>query len=179
MKYIALLRGINVSGQKKITMKDLAKVFANMQFSEVQTYIQSGNVLFTAAAQKEEKLTDKIEQTLADTYGFEVQVVIRTGAEWQKLSKNHPFLKKGEAKSDGRYVTLLRDRADAKSLPALAPYCIAGEEFVAAGREIYLSYPAGQGKTKLTNQVIEKKLGTVATTRNWNTVLAIQDLLKK
>ena len=177
MKYIALLRGINVSGQKKIAMKDLALLFESMQFSGIQTYIQSGNVLFTSPTQKEEKLTEKIEQTLAKKFGFEVQVVIRTLNEWEKLSKNHPFLRKEQTGKDGRYVTLLRDTPDKKALPALTPYCSEGEEFVAAGREIYLSYPAGFGKTKLTNQIIEKKLGTVATTRNWNTVQAIRNLL--
>lgn len=178
MKFIALLRGINVSGQKTIKMTELTKLFESLKFKNVQTYIQSGNIIFETADAKEEALVDKMETAIQKQYGFEVPILLRSEKDWPKVIKANPFLKKKGTDESRLYVAFLRDKITRKTFPELEPYRKNREDFVVAGREIYLHYPAGFGATKLTNQVFEKKLETVATTRNWNTVNALQEMLR-
>ena len=176
IKYISLLRGINVSGQKRIQMADLAKVYESIKLSDVKTYIQSGNVVFSAPESLGEKLASKIEKAIQKAYGFKADVVLRTADEWLAILKSNPFLKKNKKPEDQLYVALLRETAEDKT-EELLPYCKAKEKFVFSGRELFLHYPEKFGTTKLTLQVMEKKLGTIATVRNWNTMQALGELV--
>lgn len=178
MKYVALLRGINVAGQKKIKMVELTKLFEGLKFKNVQTYIQSGNVVFEYHEWKTEPLVAAIEKAIQKACNFEVSVILRTEKDWPKVIKSNPFLKKKGIDEARLYVAFLRDSITRKNFPELEVYRKNKEELVVAGREIYLHYPAGFGTTKLTNQVFEKKLETVATTRNWNTLNALQEMLR-
>ena len=175
IKYISLLRGINVSGQKRIQMADLAKVYESIKLTDVKTYIQSGNVVFSAPESFAEKLRSKIEKAIQKAYGFKADVVLRTAEEWQQILKSNPFLKKAKKPEDQLYVALLRETAEDQTAELL-PYCKAKEKFVFSGRELYLHYPEKFGATKLTLQVIENKLGAIATVRNWNTMQALGEL---
>ena len=177
MKYIALLRGINVSGQKMIKMAALAKLFESLKFSSVRTYIQSGNVVFDSRASTEGAIVRRIETALQGQYGFAVPVILRSEKDWTKIINANPFLVRKGINEARLYVAFLRDKIERKSFPELDPYRRHNEEFVVTGREIYLHYPEGFGTTKLTNQIFEQKLGTVATTRNLNTLYALTELL--
>lgn len=178
MKYIALLRGINVSGQKRVPMRDLAALFTELKFNDVATYIQSGNVIFSAPATPEAKLVTKIETALAKKFGFTVDVVLRTEKEWAHLSQSHPYLNEKNTADGKIYIAFLRDTVAKNILGELKKYCTKDEQYTLDGREVYLYYPENYGTTKLSNQIIEKKFGTVSTTRNWRTTLALRDMLK-
>ena len=173
--YISMLRGINVSGQKKIKMKDLKKLYEVLEFSDVETYIQSGNVVFKSSNTDISGLITKIQKKIQRTFGFDVSVLIRTKDELQKLIENTPFSKKDTSKL---HITFLSDSPIDISTEEINNAKDKAEEFSIASREIYLFCPNGYGKSKLSNTFFERKLGVSATTRNWKTVNTLFDMAK-
>ena len=158
MRYVALLRGINVGGKNMVPMPKLVKLFEKAGARDISTYIQSGNVLFESSAAIAKKLPAAIG----------MPCVVRTADEWRALE--HPF----DAPPNLLHVVFLADRADASVLdPARSP----PDRFEVRGREIYLLCPGGIGKSKLTTTYFDSKLGTTSTIRNWNTVCALRSLL--
>ena len=173
--YVALLRGINVSGQKKVSMAVLREVHAGLGHTDVVTYIQSGNVVFDAEIGDVETLRPEIEEAIVEEFGFDVPVVIRTSAQLASIIAASPYARSG-ADPSRLAVTFLNempavDRAAGVDANAFSP-----DEFSLAGREIYLHCPTGFGRTKLTNTFLEKRLGVTATTRNWKTVTELAAL---
>jgi len=165
--HIALLRGINVGGNKMIAMSDLRDMAARLGLRDARTLLQSGNLVFTSG-----KSPAQLEKLLEREIDANVDVFVRTAEEWRAVVARNPFGE--EAKRDpGRLIVMtLKTSADAKEL------VMPGREIArGSGREIYLYYPDGQGTSKLTNAVIEKKLGTRGTARNWNTVTKLAALL--
>lgn len=175
--YIALLRGINVSGQKIIKIDELSKLFEDLGFKNVKTYIQSGNVVFNSKIESSEKIVKSVEKKIKEVFSFDVTVIIRTGDEFRKIIQTNPFLKTKLV--DKLYVTFVSNIIDNKYLEKLHKYKSESEEFRLIGKEIYLYYPDGYGRTKLTNNIIESKLGVKATTRNWNTVNKLFEMSKE
>jgi uncharacterized protein (DUF1697 family) len=169
--FIAILRGINVSGQKKILMADLKILFEDLQFCEVQTYIQSGNVVFkTATKLSDIKLADKIEKAISKKYNFEVPVITRTKEEIEKLIAINPFSKKKNIDLKKLHVTFLSALPKKENVASINKTDFSPDQFNIEGKEIYLHIPESYGETKLSNTFFEKKLKVTATTRNWNTV---------
>ncbi len=171
--FITLLRGINVSGQRKIKMEDLRKLYESLNFEQVQTYIQSGNVIFKAFAIDSNEIVYKIKDKINQKFGYEVTVVIRTRDEIEKIVKNNPYSDKDLSKV---HVTFLINAHNDYSIEELLKVKVEQEEFQIMGNEIYLFLPHGSGRTKLTNNFFEKKLGVKATTRNWNTTTKILNI---
>lgn len=168
--YLAILRGINVSGQKMIKMTELKNLFEHLQFESVRTYIQSGNVLFDSKNSDHDDMTRRIEQAIASRFGFEVPVLIRSQAELEQIVARNPFLTETEIDPAFLHVTLLADAPAADRLDAIRQYDYAPDRFQIVGREVYLYCPGGYGNTKLSNTFFENKLKVRATTRNWKTV---------
>jgi uncharacterized protein (DUF1697 family) len=166
-KYVALLRGINVSGQKIILMELLRKAFEKKGFKEVRTYLQSGNVIFDSP---KPVLARAIEKLVLDDFGFEVTVVVRSPAELGKVIRANPFIKKKGVDLSRLYVTFFAEAPAKSALKALAAFDAGRDEWHADGNEIFLHCPGGYGETKLSNNLFEKKLALKATTRNWKTV---------
>jgi uncharacterized protein (DUF1697 family) len=175
--YIALLRGINVSGQKIIKIEELRKLFESLGFENVKTYIQSGNVIFNSRIDSAEKIVKSVEKKIKEVYSFDVTVIIRTRDELSTIIKSNPFSKTNPAEK--LYVLFLSDIANNDNVEKLLPYKSKTEEFRLIGKEIYLYYPDGYGKSKLTNNIFESKLGVKATTRNWNTVNKLFEMSKE
>ena len=171
--YIALLRGINVSGQKMIKMEELKKVLGESGFTGIRTYIQSGNIIFGSMEKNAEKLATEIAATILSHWRFAVPVVIRTMDELSAISQNNPLLKKLNGISDKLHVTFLSAFPDKDTCSKLLEYQFLPDEFELVGKEVYLYCPNGYGQTKLTNQFFESKLKVNATTRNWKTVEAL------
>lgn len=165
--YISMLRGINVSGQKKIIMEGLKKLYESLGFKKVQTYIQSGNVIFQSTEADSSSVIQKIEKKITKVYGFEVSVLIRTPKELCQVIARIPFTKQEAEKS---YVTFLSDVPVEVPTDEINKAKNSSEKFKIIGKEIYFYCPTGYGKTKLSNNFFEKKLKLSATTRNWNTV---------
>ena len=175
MRYIAFLRGINVSGQKLIKMEALKQHFEMPGFKNIVTYIQSGNVLFDTKETDETKLHKKIEKQLALKLGYEVPAIIRSTDGIKIAINNNPF---GELSADDPrrlYVTFLSDAPPVSLHKALDAYKSEQEEVQVVNRELYI-VTGGIGNSKLTLTVIEKKLGVTATTRNWATVNKMLEL---
>ena len=165
--YISILRGINVSGQKKIIMTDLVKLYEDLGFTDVKTYIQSGNVVFNSTKKvSNSMLVKQIETKINEIYGFLVPVIIRTVDELSKIIASNPF--KNET-SDNLYITFLSNLPNSNHLENLTELNYLLDEFIVIEKEIYLNV-SSYGTTKLSNSFFENKLKVTATTRNWNTV---------
>lgn len=168
--YIAILRGINVSGQKIIKMAALKDAFEASGFRNVLTYIQSGNIIFRSEGKKEDVLALKIRKLITDKFGFEVPVIIRRSTDLAGIITSNPFLKEKGIREDKLHVTFLSEVLENKRKQELEKISFGNELFFISGKEIYLYCPNGYGNTKLSNNFFENKLKLTATTRNWATV---------
>jgi uncharacterized protein (DUF1697 family) len=172
-RYIVLLRGINVSGKNKLPMAELRQILTNLGFQNIQTYIQSGNILVDAEDSKP-KVAKKIKEAIALKYDYEVPVIVRTVKEWQKIIGNNPYTEREEQKK--MYFTFLKNKAKETTIEInKAP----GDEFTIIDDVVYLYCEGGYGNTKLSNNLFEKKLKTKATTRNYNTTIKLLEMAKK
>ena len=174
--HLALLRGINVGGKNKIPMKGLIELFGEAGCHEVQTYIQSGNVIFSADPELTATLPDVITRSIAERFGCRVPVVLRTAAQIGEVLRNNPFLAEGAA-VDTLHVLFLAAQPSAPSIDALDPDRSPPDAFSVRGQEVYLRLPNGAARTKLTNDYFDTKLGTVSTGRNWRTVSTLFELM--
>jgi uncharacterized protein (DUF1697 family) len=168
VRCVALLRGINVSGRKTVTMTDLRKTFDALGFKNVKTYGQSGNIIFDCAGDETTKLATRIEETLSETFGFSVNVIIRTQQQLTRVIETNPLVEGADVTYDKLYVTFLADVPDETVVSKLDIKPDADEQFALVRSEVYLYCPNGYARTKLNNAAFEKKLNTVATTRSWN-----------
>ncbi len=177
MRYISLLRGINVSGQKKINMTDLKSLYEKQGFQDVLTYIQSGNVIFNSDISDRSEIIKIIENGIKKKYKFHVPVTLRTHREISNIIKKCPFGPVDIALEGSKVlVTFLSTRPLKDKLVLIKKYVAASEKIVLTGKEIYLYCPNGYGKSKLSNNFLENKLGVLATTRNWKSVHKLRDL---
>ena len=168
--YIAMLRGINVSGHKIIKMELLRASFAALGFKNVKTYIQSGNVVFEAPKDSDASVSAKIERKILRDFGFSVPVFIRSAKEMEAVCAGNPFLKAPGMDQTKFHVSFLSGDPLEGGHKELEPLAAKTEQFRIIGREVYLYLPNGSGNSKLSNTAIEKKLSVGATTRNWATV---------
>jgi uncharacterized protein (DUF1697 family) len=168
--YIALLRGINVSGQKIIKMEHLRAVFEEMRFKQVRTYIQSGNVVFEADEQDTSLLEKKIEQKIEQVYSFQVPVIVRTSRELELAVEQTPFDTAELTANEKIYVSFLSQEPSAEAVQVLKTFESDTDDFQIHGREVYILIRAGYGESLFSNNFLEKKLKVSATTRNWATV---------
>jgi uncharacterized protein (DUF1697 family) len=176
MKYAALLRGINVGGKNKIAMKDLTELFVSVGCRDVVTYIQSGNVVFSATAAALKKLPKTISERIAADFGLNVPVVIRSHEELDAMVRANPFFKSGDEKL--LHVVFLADSPGTDAIAKLDPRRSPPDQFRVAGNHIYLHMPNGMGQTKITNAWLDSKLSTISTARNWATVLKLHELTR-
>jgi uncharacterized protein (DUF1697 family) len=168
--YVAMLRGINVSGQKIIKMESLRESFESLGLSDVKTYIQSGNVIFKSAKAFTAGLARKIAAKILHDFGFSVFVQVRTPEELGAVLKGNSLLKQAGIDASKLHLTFLSEPAPKMAEEILEMLAAKSERFLIRGREIYLYCPDGYGNTKLSNRAIEEKLSLQATTRNWKTV---------
>lgn len=154
-------------------MEELKEFYKSLGFKNIQTYIQSGNVIFESSDKNVSKLKNKIERKIKKSFGFDVLVLIRTKNDLKKLIDNNPFAKKDNSKL---LVTLLSDTPLQSSIDEITKIKDDSEEFFIFGKEIYLFCPNGYGKSKLSNNFFERKLKLSATTRNWKTVNKLLEL---
>jgi uncharacterized protein (DUF1697 family) len=176
-KYVALLRGINVGGKRPIPMKELAAIFVDAGCRDVRTYIQSGNVVYSASAAVAKRVASTVAGAISARFGFDVPVVTRTARELGAVVANNPFLKRGED-SRALHVGFLMDRPARARIAALDPDRSSPDEFAVHGAEVYLFFPNGVARTKLTAQYFDSTLGTTITVRNWNTVQKLLDMVR-
>jgi uncharacterized protein (DUF1697 family) len=177
LTYVALLRGINLGGNNRVSMKDLAEMFVTAGCGGVRTYIQSGNVIFSAAPGLSAPLPSLISAKIARRFGYKIPVVLRTSEQLAKVIRSNPFLKAGVAEEE-LHVLFLAEIPASRSVEDLDPDRSLPDTFQVRGQEVYLRLPNGVARTKLTNQYFDSKLATTSTGRNWRTVNKLFELMK-
>ena len=170
--FIVLLRGINVSGKNKIPMADLRQLLHDLEFKNVQTYIQSGNIILDSEEIKS-IVCQKIKEGIQNKFGFEIPVIARTIPEWKKVIENYPFSLENE-----KIVafTFLEHNTEIKKIEVKG---ILEDEYLIDTNMVYLYCPSGFARTKLSNNLFERKLNVTATTRNLRTTLKLLELATK
>ena len=171
--YISMLRGINVSGQKSIRMAEISHLYEAMGLNKVQTYLQSGNIVFESEESDGSNLVERIEANIKKSFDFHVAVFIRTLDDFQHIFNHNPFLRDRNEDPAKLYVTFLYSLPKKELVNRLMAQVSEEDKFIPGEKEIYLFCLNGYGKTKLSNNYFEKKLLMSATTRNWNTVTAL------
>jgi len=167
--YISLLRGINVSGHNLITMKALCKSYQNLGFSDVITYLQSGNVIFSDRDRETDALELDISHMIKKDFGFEVPVIVLSAGSLSQIINNNPLTSQIDKDLSFQHVTFLSTAFKDFDIRTIESKKQGGEEVYFVKNAIYLYCPNGYGKTKLTNNFFETKLKLTATTRNWKT----------
>jgi uncharacterized protein (DUF1697 family) len=175
MKHVALLRGVNVGGKNKLPMKDLARIFADAGCSDVQTFIQSGNVIFTAPPAVLKNLSGTVKAAIETRFGYRIPVILRSHLQLARAIEINPFLRAGKPEKT-LHLCFLADTPSEEAVKDLDPERSPGDLFHVSGQEVYLHLPKGAGNSKLTNAWLDAKLSTVSTVRNWNTVLKLHQL---
>ncbi|MDB5054587.1 MAG: hypothetical protein JWM44_2637 [Bacilli bacterium] len=166
--YMALLRGINVNGQKMIKMEHLKNIFESLPFQNVKTYIQTGNVIFEAA--DDDLLSTLIESKLKDVLGYQVPVIVRTLDELEGIIRQTPFPLNEISENEKLYVSFLSKGPTAEAIEKLLSYKNDIDDFRVLNREVYILCRKGYGNTLYSNTFLEKKLGVTSTSRNWETI---------
>ena len=174
--YIALLRGINVSGKRKVPMADLRTMLTDIGLANVKTYIQSGNVVFESKEDNTAILEDSIAEHIKSTFGFEVPVLVKTKTELEVIFKSNPYMDLDAIAEKQLYFVLLKNLAEKELTKAFHSEKYANEDFKITDDCVYLLCKIGYGKAKLNNNLIERKLKVEATTRNYNTMVKLLDL---
>lgn len=171
--YIALLRGINVGGNNKLPMRDLAAIFTAAGCRNVRTYIQSGNVVFASSTPSQ--LPAILSQNIERQFGFRVPVILRSAAELASALHRNPFAAAG-IPEEQLHVYFLADTPSFAAVAALNPDRSPGDSFTVLGRDIFLHLPNGVARTKLTNAFFDKALATVSTLRNARTIRTLVEM---
>jgi len=177
-RLVALLRGINVGGHKKVPMARLREVLEGAGFEDVRTYVQSGNVVLSAPPRRSPaKVGGEIEAAIEREFGFDVTVVMRTRDEIAALVDDDPL---GDVATDPKYriVVFLAKKLDAERLADVDPEQFAPEAFALRARELVMWAPNGQADSQIVKTLTEKRTGVTGTARNWRTVeklLALAD----
>jgi uncharacterized protein (DUF1697 family) len=173
--YAALLRAINLGSRNKVSMAELRSLLEEIGAADVVTYVQSGNVVFTSAGNAAD-LTKAVEREIKRRLNLDITVLLRTKAQLMKLVTANPF---GGTEPKTLYVTFLAETPPRARVRSLDPDVGGRDEFRVSGREVYLRFPNGYGRSKLTNAYFEKQLDVRATTRNWKTVTTVADLASR
>jgi uncharacterized protein (DUF1697 family) len=176
--YVALLRGVNVGGKNKLSMSSLVALFADAGCDDLQTYIQSGNVVFRAKSDLAHQIPGAVSKAISDRLGLRVPVITRSITQLRSIAGSNPFLSSALDPTK-LHVALLADKPDRSMVAALDPDRSPPDEFVVRGREIFLQCPNGMARTKLTNAYFDSKLKTTSTVRNWNTVVKLLEIAEK
>lgn len=175
-KYIAILRGINVGGHRKILMADLKVLFEKLKCKNVRTYIQSGNVVFESS---EKGLPQKITTAIKTAYNFDVPVIIRTAEEFEHVATSNPFLKDKSINIERLHLTFLSDIPTKEALENFYQKDISPDQIEIDGKDIFGCVLARFSDSKLTNNLFEKTLKVSATTRNWKTVSKLLEIARE
>jgi uncharacterized protein (DUF1697 family) len=174
-RYVALLRSVNVAGHGRLAMNELRASIEGLGYKDVTTYIQTGNILLTAPSRSDTAVATAIEARLAEDFGDAPAVIVRTVAELTRIGASSPYAKAG-ADPKRHHVTFLATAPTKKALAALDLPASGRDQLVVDGCEVYVSTPDGYAETKYTGTFLERRLGVVSTTRNWNTVTKLCEL---
>lgn len=170
--FIALIRGINVGGHKKLKMADVKTSCEALGLSDVRTHLQSGNVVFQTSRSDRARLVKELE----DAFAVDARVILRTAAELRNVVAANPMPDEAQRGPSHFIVVFLSEKPSTAAMQSLRDAYSGPEKMELHGAELYIEYGAGMGTSKLTNVLIERKLGVTATARNWNTVTKLVEI---
>lgn len=176
-KKIAILRGINVGGKRKIRMTDLKSLCETLGWKDIETYIQSGNLIFTSDVPTSE-LEESLKLTIKEKYGLDVPVIVRSSKELQTSIDSNPFFNKS-IEIHQLHLTFLKEKPLKEEVEKILKYSCKPDNFKIVGKDVFILCTGKYHKSKLTNSFFENKLNITATTRNWKTVLKLSEMVKK
>jgi uncharacterized protein (DUF1697 family) len=171
--YVGLLRAVNLGAHNKVGMSELRQLLIELGMEDVRTLLQSGNVVFGSNVRTATDVERLLETGAAKRLGLDTDFFVRTPAEWEGIIAGNPF--PAEARDDPSHllVLFLKEAPAREAVTALQNAIVGREVVIARGRHAYVVYPDGIGRSRLTSALIDKKLGTRGTGRNWNTVLKL------
>jgi uncharacterized protein (DUF1697 family) len=175
--FIALLRGINVGGHNQLPMPELRSLCAGLGWENVQSYIQSGNLLFQAGASAA-SLEAELERAIEHRFGLSIPVIVRAGADWPAYVKGNPYPE--ASRKEPNLVMLILSKAPPKegAVEGLREYALSGERIDQVGDGLWIHYAGGVGRSKLSPALLDRLVGSPVTARNWRTVLKLDDLAR-
>ncbi len=173
---VSLLRAVNVGGHAVIKMADLRSLYESLKFKNVQTYVQSGNVVFRTDEKDLAKLAGRVQGAIAMKFGVTPGVMLRTTAEMRNIVARNPFAKRKEIEPNKLHVSFLGASLKPAACELLRALPLAGEELIPSGRELFLYFPNGAGKSKLPWAKVERICGSAGTARNWNSVTKLLEM---
>ena len=174
-RFVALLRGINVGGRNSIPMLELRSLCLNLRWADVHTYIQSGNVIFRAAAPAA-TLEGELEQAIERRFGLSVPVMVRAAADWTRYFGSNPFPEASASEPNLVMLALAKAPPKGGAVQGLQERATSGERIVQAGDALWIHYAGGAGRSKLSPAVLDRLVGSPVTTRNWRTVIKLKEL---
>jgi uncharacterized protein (DUF1697 family) len=172
--YVALLRAINLGAVNRVLMAPLKQAFVGAGYEDAFTHIQSGNVIFSSSDSAADAKA-RVEKLITDEFGLRITVIIRTAKQLAAVTKANPFLASTKDPT-ALYVAFLETTPDKKAVAAFGELTYGDAEFVVHRQQVFLRYSHGLGTSKLSNAVIEKKLGAASTIRNWNVTTKLAEL---
>jgi uncharacterized protein (DUF1697 family) len=175
-RFLALLRGINVGGNNKIPMAELRALSGEIGWKDVQSYIQSGNLIFEAAGTPADLEAD-LERAIARRFGLSIEVLVRAGAAFPAYVAGNPFLE--ACGTESNLVMLLLSKAPPRKEAAaeLRKRAAGGERIVQVGDALWIHYAGGVARSKLSPALMDRLVGSTVTARNWRTVLKLEEMV--
>ena len=173
---MALLRGINVGGNRKVPMAQLRELAESLGWRGVASHVQSGNLVFAASGDTHE-LEARLERELERRFGFAVPVVVREGTRWMAWAKGSPFRDAESERPKALHLGVAKQAPDASVAAALAPCCRAGERIAVRDGAIWIDFAGGVARSKITSMALDRAVGSIVTLRNWRSVQAIAALV--
>ncbi len=176
---ISMLRAVNVGGHNKIKMDALRALYESLKLRDAQTYVQSGNVIFRTDEMDIARLARRIEDGIERKFGFRPEVILRTAAEMREVIARNPFAKRRGIEPGKLLVSFLTSVPGEEARERVRQMKCDPEELWVEGRELYIYFPNGMGRSKLSGAALEKTLKTPATGRNWNSVTKMMEMAEK
>ena len=177
--FISMLRAVNLVHHNRIKMDALRSLYQSLKLEDPQTYVQSGNVIFRTKEGNAPQLAKKIQNAIARKFGFRPEVILRTPEEFRRVIAANPFAARSDVDPAQLLVTFLAAEPGAEARAELLALKPNPEELHLIGREIYIYFPNGAGRSKLQWSSLDKKLGTAGTARNWNSVMNMLEIAEK
>ena len=175
-RFVALLRGINVSGRNRVPMAELRPLCEALGWSAVRTYIQSGNVVFEAKGDGT-ALEAALEKAIESHFNLSIPVIVRAARQWPGYIKGNPFPQAAEAEPNRLMLCLSKAKPAEDCAETLQARAKDGEQVRLAGDALYIHFPGGSGSSKLSPSLIDRLAGSPVTARNWRTMLTLQEML--
>ncbi|HEY0591394.1 MAG TPA: DUF1697 domain-containing protein [Thermoanaerobaculia bacterium] len=176
--FIALLRGINVGGRNRVPMPELREICGELGWGGVATYVNSGNVVFTAGATAA-ALESALERAIEAQFGLSIPVIVRTSREWSTYLRSNPFAAASEREGNAVMLALSKAKPGRDAAKVLEERATFGERIARTGDAIWIHFARGVGKSKLSPGLIDRVIGSPTTMRNWRTVVALGEMVRR